>query len=282
MSELAVINTDDYAAMAKMMGIAYDTDGESKSSIARLKINRKPLYSETDMNGKIVKVEVLSGGFELQNGTTIYSEDAIIRPFIQRFYYKKYNSDTNNYVQTLMADSFNVDLKDTMGDFNCGKPSGYIEDFNNLPNETKELLRSIKRTRVIYGTVSFPNGLTEEGDSNPLENIPFVWDVDSKEGYKNVGTIFSKLNKMKRLPMQHIINVKTEKRDLPTGSSYYVPVADLDLSSKIEIVDEDQSLFTQFMETIEAHNNYVLSEWNKNNNPEVDDDFVNISDIEGV
>lgn len=36
---LTVINTNDYAAMAKMMGMAYDT-GDSKSSLARLRVNK--------------------------------------------------------------------------------------------------------------------------------------------------------------------------------------------------------------------------------------------------
>jgi hypothetical protein len=232
------------------------------------------------MNGKIVKVEVLSGGFELQNGTTIYSESAIIRPFIQRFYYKKYDSDSNKYVQTLMADNFDVDLKDNTGNFNCGKPSGYIEDFDALPKETKELLRAIKRTRVIYGTISLPDGITEEGDANPVEDIPFVWDVDSKEGYKNLGLVFSKLNKIKRLPMQHNINLVTSKRDLPTGASYYVPIPDVDLNSNIEISDSDQTLFTQFMESIQLHNDYILSEWDKNISSGVDNDFIDVEEAQ--
>tara|TARA_Y100001972_G_C7655877_1_gene330317 strand:- start:1003 stop:1851 length:849 start_codon:yes stop_codon:yes gene_type:complete len=276
---LAVINTDDYAAMAKMMGIAYDTDSESKSSLARFKVNKKPLHGETELNGKIVKAEILSGGFELQNGTTVYSETAVLRPFIQRFMYQKYDPNNNNYIKTLMADSFNIDLKDTNGGFNCGKPSGWIEDFDALPQETKDLLRSIKRTRVVYGVVTMSDAITESGDSHPVKDIPCIWDVDTKEGFKNMGSVFSKLNRMKRLPMLHNINLTTAKRDLPTGNSYFVPVPELDMKSSIEIGDDDQQLFTSFMENIESHNAYVLSEWNKHNKPDVEG-FVDVSDVE--
>mgnify|MGYP005990305695 FL=1 len=279
MSELAVINTNDYAAMAKMMGIAYDTGSESKSSLARLHLNKKTFYGETELNGKMVKAEILSGGFELQNGTTVYSETATIRPFIQRFMYQKYDLNTNKYTKTLMADSFNVDLKDTKGGFNCGKSSGWIEDFDALPEKTKELLRSIKRTRVIYGVITMPDAITEEGDSHPVTEIPFVWDVKDKEGFKNMGGIFAKLNKMKRLPMLHNINLSTLKRTLPTGNSWLVPVPELEMKSDIEISDDDQQLFTSFMENIESHNEYVLSEWNKNNKPDVEG-FVDVSDVE--
>lgn len=279
MSELAVINTNDYAAMAKMMGIAYDTGSESKSSLARLHLNKKTFYGETELNGKMVKAEILSGGFELQNGTTVYSETATIRPFIQRFMYQKYDLNTNKYTKTLMADSFNVDLKDTKGGFNCGKSSGWIEDFDALPEKTKELLRSIKRTRVIYGVITMPDAITEEGDLHPVTEIPFVWDVKDKEGFKNMGGVFAKLNKMKRLPMLHNINLSTLKRTLPTGNSWLVPVPELEMKSDIEISDDDQQLFTSFMENIESHNEYVLSEWNKNNKPDVEG-FVDVSDVE--
>jgi len=279
MSELAVINTNDYAAMAKMMGIAYDTGSESKSSLARLHLNKKTFYGETELNGKMVKAEILSGGFELQNGTTVYSETATIRPFIQRFMYQKYDLNTNKYTKTLMADSFNIDLKDTKGGFNCGKSSGWIEDFDALPEKTKELLRSIKRTRVIYGVITMPDAITEEGDLHPVTEIPFVWDVKDKEGFKNMGGVFAKLNKMKRLPMLHNIKISTLKRTLPTGNSWLVPVPELEMKSDIEISDDDQQLFTSFMENIESHNEYVLSEWNKNNKPDVEG-FVDVSDVE--
>jgi len=281
MSELAVINTNDYATMAKMMGIAYDTNKE-KSTLARLKVNKAPIMGETEVNGKIAKVEILPGGtFEIKNGTTVYAESVIVRPFIQRFMYQKYDSNAKNYVKTLMSDNFSVDLKDSDGGFNCGKPSGYIEDFKALPKSTQDLLRSIQRSRVIFGELSMPDAITEEGDAHPIEKMPFVWDVNNKEGYKNIGSIFSKLNTMKRLPMQHTITVTNERREVP--QTYYVPVAELDVNSKIEISDADQQLFTMFMEHIQSHNDWVLSEYNKNNKPDdeiLDTDFVSVTDVE--
>ncbi len=63
----------------------------------------------------------------------------------------------NRYVKTVMADTLNTDLKDNDGGFNCGKPSGWIEDFKSLPDATKELIRSIKRVRVVLGTVELVN-----------------------------------------------------------------------------------------------------------------------------
>ena len=58
MSELTTIDTDNYAAMAQMMGMAYDT-GEKKSSLARLRINKKSIMGDADVNGKTMKMEIV-------------------------------------------------------------------------------------------------------------------------------------------------------------------------------------------------------------------------------
>jgi len=263
MSELAVIDQNNYAAMAQMMGMAHDTGTDKKSTIARLRVNKKPIMGETEVNGKKVKVEVVSAGsYALVggDGKTLYADNVVLRPFVQRFMYQKYNSEENNYTKTVLADNLNIDLKDTSGKFNCGKPSGYVQDFNALDEGVKELIRQVRRVRVVFGTVS-ASGVTEEGDAQDVENIPCIWEVDSKEGFKNIGGIFSKLGSLKRLPIQHTMEVATSKRDLPTGSSYYVPTAKLDLENNVEISDGDQATFAEFMSYIEGFNQWVLGEW---------------------
>ena len=56
-----------------------------------------------------------------------------------------------------MADNLNVDLKDNDGGFNCGKPAGYIQDFKSLPEKMQDLLKQIKRVRVLFGTIELDN-----------------------------------------------------------------------------------------------------------------------------
>ena len=56
-------------------------------------------------------------------------------------------------LRTVMATSLNGDLKDNYGGFNCGRPSGYVKDFNSLPQETQDLMRSTDRFKVIFGLV---------------------------------------------------------------------------------------------------------------------------------
>ena len=99
MSELTTIDTDNYAAMAQMMGMAYDT-GEKKSSLARLRINKKSIMGDADVNGKTMKMEIVSAGtLGLQNtdNQIIYADKVVLRPFVQRFMYQRYDSHANNY-----------------------------------------------------------------------------------------------------------------------------------------------------------------------------------------
>ena len=67
------------------------------------------------------------------------------------------DSTPNRFVKTVMSDNLNMDLKDNDGQFNCGKPAGYIADFKALPEKMQDLIRQIKRTRVVFGTVDMVN-----------------------------------------------------------------------------------------------------------------------------
>ena len=49
-------------------------------------------------------------------------------------------------------------------------------------------------------------------------------------------TNFTKLAKMKALPVQHTISLATEARKLPNGSQFYLPTSTLNLSEKVRPV----------------------------------------------
>ena len=136
MNEITTIDTNNYAAMAKAMGIANEgTSGSKKSStLARLRIHHTPIMGLAEVKGKKVNVEVVEGGqykLEIPDGPTYYASAARIRPYMQRFMYKRFvmepGNAPNRYVKTVMADNLNIDLKDNDGGFNCGKPAGYIK-----------------------------------------------------------------------------------------------------------------------------------------------------------
>jgi len=201
-NNLVTIDTNNYEAMAKAMGIAGEgtksSDTKKTQQLPRFRISHSPIMGETKMNGKNVNVEIVEGGtykLEIPDGETYYSKTASIRPFMQRFMYKRFVKNMNAkmgepmgvYHKTVMADSLNLDLKDNQGGFNCGKPAGYIQDFKALPEKTQDLIKQIKRVRVIFGLVDLLEPCNDKGESVAFKSTPFIWEVDNRDAFKTVG-----------------------------------------------------------------------------------------------
>ena len=278
MTQLTTIDTDNFAAMAKAMGIAGEVDTKEKSStLARLRINHSPIIGSD-------KVLVKGGTYKLDipDGPTYYGGSIKIRPYMQRFMYKRFikgnDKVANKFVKTLMADNLNIDLKDNDGGFNCGKPAGYIKDFKALPEKTQELIKQIKRVRVVFGTVEMTDVVDEQGKNTTIESTPFIWEIDNRDAFKLVGDSFNKLAKMKRLPVQHAITANTEERKLPNGSSYYVPVVSLNVTETLELTDAEQDMFADFMSWVDNYNTYIANAWGEKANAHMDEDDVDVVD----
>ena len=285
MTQLTTIDTDNYAAMAKAMGIAHEKTSTSSSSLARLRINHSPIMGTADVNGKKVNVEVVEGGtykLEIPDGPTYYAASIKMRPFMQRFMHKRFVQATakspNRYIKSVMADSLDIDLKDNDGGFNCGKAAGYIKDFSALPKAQQELLKAIKRVRVVLGEVELVNPTNDKGEPVEVANTPFIWEIDNRDAFKEIGTCFTSLAKMQRLPIKHIITATTDERKIPTGASYYVPVAKLDVSTAVELTDKDQVLFGDFMAWIDNYNTYIINQWAEKANSTMEDDDIDVVD----
>jgi len=276
-NEITTIDTNNYAVMAKAMGIAGEESSSDKKSntLPRFRIQHSPIIGSD-------KVLVKGGTFKLEKPEEdiIYSESAKIRPFVQRFMYKRFVKNMSAkagepqgiYHKTIMADNLNVDLKDNQGKFNCGKPSGFIKDFKALPIETQDVIKQIKRVRVIFGLVDLVKAINGKGDSIKTETTPFIWEVDNRDAFKTMGEPFKKFTQSKRLPVQHKIILNTEERKLPNGNSFYLPSYTLDLKDNIDISEDDQETFINFMAWIDNYNTYIFNEWDMKAKEEVNED----------
>tara|TARA_S200002703_G_C3749506_1_gene230574 strand:+ start:83 stop:985 length:903 start_codon:yes stop_codon:yes gene_type:complete len=269
MTQLTTIDTNNFSAMAKAMGIAEagSTQKKQSSTLARLRISHSPIMGEAEVNGKRVNMEVVSGGayrVEIPDGPTYYATSVELRPYVQRYMYKKFlkgSGDTpNRYVKTVMADNLNIDLKDNDGGFNCGKPAGYIADWKSLPEKTQELIRQIKRVRVVLGTLNLVGAVDASGNEvEAPRDIPFIWEIENRDAFKTVGTLFTKLAKQKRMPIQHTMVANTEERKLPNGNSFYLPVVSIDMTKSLDITGQEQDSFADFMTWIENYNDYIIN-----------------------
>tara|TARA_R110000796_G_scaffold20512_4_gene60949 strand:+ start:2136 stop:3008 length:873 start_codon:yes stop_codon:yes gene_type:complete len=280
---LATLNTANFAEMAQAMGMGADmSSGSSKAStLPRLRIWNSAVMGQVVVKGKVKNMEVLPSGMyrlQLPNDSFIYAEGAELRVFVQRFMYKKYNSEERSYTKTIMAEDLKRDLKDNMGGFNCGKPAGYFEDFDALPDETKKLIRQVKRVRVLLGEVRLINPVDVEGNEIEQDVSPFIWEIDNKDAFKTMGLPFSTMGRQKRLPVQHWIKCGSEERSLPTGASFFLPTQELNLSDNIELKEEDQQTFASFMEWIGNYNQYIVNTYNEKAIPVVSQDDATLVD----
>ena len=282
-NEITTIDTNNYAVMAKAMGMS----GESSSSddkpktLPRFRINHSPIIGSD-------KVLVKGGTYKLEipDDTTIYGTSATIRPFIQRFMYKRFVKNMSAkageplgvYHKTIMSDNLNVDLKDNQGKFNCGKPTGFIKDFKALPVETQNVIKQIKRVRVIFGTVDLVGSVDESGNKVDKGTIPFIWEIDNRDAFKTMGEPFKKFSQVKRLPVEHSIALNTEERKLSNGNSFYLPTYTLDLQDKIEVSKHDQDTFINFMSWIDNYNTYIFNEWDMKTKKDISDSDKNVVD----
>jgi len=216
---------------------------------------------------------------------------------MQRFMYKRFVKNNNakagepmgTYHKTVMADSLNIDLKDNQGTFNCGKPAGYVKDFKSLPVAQQELLKQIKRVRVIFGLITLENTVNERGEAAELQESAFIWEIDNRDAFKIMGAPFAKLAQMKRLPVQHNIMLNTDERKLPNGNSFYLPLPSLDVSTQVALTESDQTMFADFVSWVQNYNEYIINEWNIKNASNISqedmdtvDDFIDIDNSEEV
>jgi len=269
------MDTNNYEEMAKAMGITGEVR-KSKSTLARLRINHSPIMGTAEVNKKTVNVEVVEGGtYKLElpdTDQTYFSSEVTIRPYIQRFMYKRFvkgSGDAKNaFIKTVMADTLNIDLKDNSGKFNCGKPSGYIEDFKALPEDMQNLIRQTKRVRVVFGTVKMTAPVDVQGtpyldsDGSDCVEAPFIWEVDNREAFKTVGAPFQTFFQNKRLPVQYNIYATTAQRKLTNGNSYYVPEVNFDMSDVLTIEESSQTMLSSFLDWVTSYNEYIISAWN--------------------
>jgi len=279
MTDITTIDTNNFAEMAKAMGMANETASQKKQGmfLSRLRIQHSPI-----LGSESILVKAGTYKLEIPDGPTYYADSAVIRPFLQRFMYKKFvmgqGGSPNRYVKTVMADTLNMDLKDNDGGFNCGKPAGWIQDYKSLPEATKDLIKSIKRVRVVLGAIHLVNPKDESGKPVEETTSNFIWEIENRDAFKTVGGVFNQLAKMKRLPVQHNVTLNTEERKLPNGNSFYLPTTSLDITNSIELTQEDQTLFGDFMGWVSNYNEYIINTYAEKASSHNDEDDIAITD----
>ena len=242
-----------------------------------------------EVNGKTVKTEVVpAGSYKITQGedNVVYSVNPSIRIFAVRQQWSKWDSSEEKMMKTVMSTDLKGDLKDNMGGFNLGRPSGYIEDWDAVPEKTKNLIRSIKRKKILFGMLTANDCIDEAG--NPVgaitDPVPFVYEVPPSST-KSLDNALMSLTRKNILPIQYTFNLAADEAKMPNGNDY--AIMKLNAGEKVDITPEDQDTLKHFMEYIDYQNAYILSQWSEKNQETISEadadivaEFVNVEEAD--
>ena len=268
MSTEITVATENGMSMSEMMGVSVGEGGKKSSSLARMTQIHSGIMGSMDVGGKSIKTEVIPSGaykLDLGEGKVAYSINPQIRVFAMRQQWTRWDSDSSQMQKTVLSIDLKGDLKDNTGGFNIGRPSGYVEDWDNLPQATKELMRQVKRTKVVFGTVTLADAVDESGTTldDVGINIPFILDVKNRDSIKALDAMVKQIARLNALPINYQLRLSAEEHTLPTGNTYNSML--FSLQEKQDLAESDNDVLRGFFEWITWSNGYVLDQWSSKN-----------------
>jgi hypothetical protein len=259
-NELAVA-ADRGQSLAELMGVSEASTKPQGPSLARINVLSTPIKGEIDVAGKKIKTDVVPvGAYKITHGDDVfYAENITIRIFAQRQQWQRWNASTEEMEKSVMANNLNGDMQDSVGGFNLGRPSGYIEDFNALPETTKDIIRTVKRVKVFMGLLTVDNPVDDAGNaltSMQFVDMPFVMDVKNRESLKNIDGALTLLSRKNLLPIMSTLTMAGEERSIPTGAVYGISTAKV--GEKVDLTDADNETLKDFLGFVEYNNGKVM------------------------
>ena len=261
--------------LAELMGMS-NAPAKSTSALAEIKLVHQNVMGTKEVDGETMEVAIVkSGAFSVTfpDDTIYYSDKVTVRPFMQRFQFQRYDKHyqkpdggEGRMLRTVMATSLNGDLKDNYGGFNCGRPSGYVKDFNSLPQEPQDLMRATDRFKVIFGLCTLNKAKDANGKPVDVKEFPFLMRIKNRDSFKAMTDMFNQIQRKNRLPIQHLLHLGTEVKSIPSGATY--AVLKPTLGKVVEITTDDQEVLNNFVEWVEAMNSITISKWEEHRRPE--------------
>lgn len=254
----------DNASMAALMGVSAENK-QSASSLARINVVSTALKGEMELAGKKIKTDVVPvGAYKITQGDDVfYSEQISIRVFAQRQQWQRWNASTNEMEKSVMTTSLNGDLQDSVGGFNLGRPSGYVEDWNALPEATKDLMRTVKRVKIFMGLLTVKDPIDERGEpiSKEYVDLPFVMDVKNRDSLKNLDGALKTVQRANLLPIMSTLELAGQEGSIPTGATFGYITAKA--GYKVELSEADNQTLKDFLSFIEYGNGKILDLYNE-------------------
>jgi len=268
-TELSTMETTD--PLAQLMG-SPKQETQQRSALARVNVLSSAIKGEVELGGKKIKTDVVPvGSYKITLGDDVfYAESIEVRLMSDRQQWQRWNASTNEMEKSVMAHDVRGDLKDSVGGYNLGRPSGYVEDFNALPEATKEVIRSVKRVKVFMGTLTVKSPIDDTGSpvNGEYVDMPFIMDVKNRDSLKNIeASEKAVVRKAVKLYMANIILTGGEA-SIPTGATYGYTLSAV--GSLVQPSDEDddymRKIASDFNEYIQYSNGKILDLHNERSN----------------
>ena len=272
-TELATTGSSN--PLAELMGDPKQSS-EQRNALARINILSSAIRGEVELGGKKIKTDVVPvGAYKITLGDDVfYAESIEVRILTDRLQWQRWNSSTNEMEKSVMSRSVNNDLQDSVGGFNLGRPSGYIEDFNALPEATKDVIRTVKRVKIFMGTVTIKNPVDNTGSpiSGEYVDIPFIMDVKNRDSLKSIDASQKAIARKNSLPHMTSITLTGEEAALPNGSTFgYISSS---VGSIVEPSDDDnlymQQTAADFLSYIQYSNAKIMDLHHDRSNESMD------------
>lgn len=272
-NDIALLNDtfDAGTDLAAMLGFNAGGGGEQQSTLAELKQLYKAVKGEMEHKGKKMTVETVAGGnysLTTADGKTVFSDTVTVRIFMQRYQYQRFEKyaapiegKDGKMFRSVMATSLNNgDLKDNYGGFNCGRPGGYIKDYDSLAGPLRDIVKNTKRVLLVFGFVTLDNPVDANGNAVEFEGAtPFFMRIKNSKSYKNVEGVAKALAKLNRLPIQYNVQFSSDNVPLPNGElNHFITASPL---SPVDLTAEDQQAVKDFLSWVEFQNSMILKLW---------------------
>ena len=261
-----------------MQAIGQDDGSSVGANIPRLAINRSP---EDDDGNQLPVGHFYT--YDSKTGQNVYSKPVTLRPFISAMQYMHYDAPKGEYInRSIIFKSWREEAIDILGGTKCGKIP--FKERANLTPEKLEEQRTIRCYKLVYGLLSFDKGVTAQGESISIENLPVLYRVTGT-AFSPVSAALDQLNKRKKLMFNCTFSLNT-KRQKKGGNVYYTPDIFVNAEENLQLSDMDMETLKVFQESIDVENKEVVSLYNaaksevdKKQNDKIDAEIVeNIED----
>ena len=227
-----------------MQAIGQDDGSSVGANIPRLAINRSP---EDDDGNQLPVGHFYT--YDSKTGQNVYSKPVTLRPFISAMQYMHYDAPKGEYInRSIIFKSWREEAIDILGGTKCGKIP--FKERANLTPEKLEEQRTIRCYKLVYGLLSFDKGVTAQGESISIENLPVLYRVTGT-AFSPVSAALDQLNKRKKLMFNCTFSLNT-KRQKKGGNVYYTPDITVNADANLQLCDDDMETLKVFKESIDV------------------------------